>query len=331
MWEPVSPARFLPARFRIALTPRAAAHTPRVTHMETPPTVPFLDVPTLLERSQPRPRGPWLWYGMGLFLMLVLLGRLGAGASPVMARLIEAGSLLLMLGLMTGMGVLAWVGLSRLRTEQHQLVAVEELTQLRRWQEAATVLDGLLSRPMRAPQSRIRALVYLASVLARYHRFADAITVQDYVLEHADLDPGTTYGLHLGRAMSMLREDHLLDADRAIAGLRRQRATAGHQESGGLALVELYRDVKTGHAEEAIEIFESRRVAMRDQLGHRLADACALAARAYDMVGRAAEAGQAWLDATALAPVAELTRRYPEVGPVVAKYPATPVPAEVAA
>ena len=127
----------------------------------------------------------------------------------------------------------------------------------------------------------------------------------------------------------MLREDHLFDADRALAELRRTVASAG-VESAGLALVEIYRDVKTGHPDEAVQIFEQRLPVMRDQLGHRVADAYALAARAYDLLGREAEARDAYEKATLLAPPPELSRRYPEVQKLEGRYDPAIAPPEAA-
>jgi hypothetical protein len=171
---------------------------------------------------------------------------------------------------------------------------------------------------------RCQALVYLASVLARYHRFDDAIAVQDHLLDNELIDAPLAFALRVGRAMAMLREDHLFDADRAISELRRLEGTG---ESAGLALVEIYRDVKTGHPDEAIDLFETKLPAMRDQLGHRVADAYALAARAYDLRSRDADARDAWAKATLLAPPGELVRRYPEVTVIAEKFPASPAPA----
>ena len=58
----------------------------------------------------------------------------------------------------------------------------------------------------------------------RHHRFEETIAVQNYLLENQMLDEANGYGLRLGRAMAMLREDHLVDADRAmgIFGVQRQ-------------------------------------------------------------------------------------------------------------
>ena len=134
--------------------------------------------------------------------------------------------------------------------------------------------------------------------------------VQEHLLETVEVDAGVAYALKLGRAMAMLHEDRLIDVDRALSELRK---LAGGNKSAGLVLIEIYRDVKTGHADEAIELFTKHRVTLRDQLGHRVADAWALLAKAYDMLERRDEARAAYENATLLAPAAELERRYPEV------------------
>jgi tetratricopeptide (TPR) repeat protein len=201
--------------------------------------------------------------------------------------------------------------------------AAGELVQLRRWPQAGLVLEQILSHASPSHALRGQALVYLASVLARYHRFDDAIAVHDHLLEHVPLDRGIAFGVRVARAMAMLREDHLVDADRAISEMRRLDRD---DESAGLTLVEIYRDVKTGHPDEAIDLFQTRLPMLRDQLGHRVADAYALASRAYDVRGRDAEARDAWAKATVLMPPAELVRRYVEVTPVAEKYLASAAP-----
>jgi tetratricopeptide (TPR) repeat protein len=283
----------------------------------------FLDVPALLELSQPRARHGWFRYAIGIFLLLVLGSAYARSKVPQGAdALIELLSAFVMLGLIGVMIGYTMTAVRGQRAEQGRLEAIEELVQLRRWPEAAAMLDQLLSTPTRSPQARVQALIYLTSVLARYHRFADAILVQNHLLEHVLMDEGTSHALRLGRAMAMLREDHLFDADRAISELR--RTPGAREESAGLALVEIYRDVKTGHPEEAIEIFNERLPVLRQQLGNRVADAYALAAKAYDLLSRETEAAKAFDNATLLSPVDELSRRYPEFATIAQKYtPAT--------
>lgn len=287
----------------------------------------FLDVAALLERSTPRPRAPWLGYAAGAVVAVLVIGTLQMQASGMpggqnLARLMSA---VVLVGLVCAFAAYAVTSVRRHRAAQAMVDAAGEMVQLRRWPQAAIVLEQILSEPARSHAMRSRSLVYLGSVLARYHRFDDAIAVQNHLIEHDLLDPGTAFGVRVARVMAMLREDHLFDADRAISELRRLEGTG---ESGGLALVEMYRDVRTGHPAEAIDVFQTKLPTLRDQLGHRVADAYALVARAYQVSGRDEEAADAWAKATALAPPIELVRRYPEVQEVASTYPGTVAPGE---
>lgn len=295
--------------------------------MSEPPSNPFLNPRLLLETSVPQQRVAWLWYGTAAFALVVMLSTIVRTHVAHGDQLVQAFSAIAMLGLIAAMIFLTGMAARTVQREQTQLEAIEELVQLRRWPEAAATLEELLSRPTRTPQARFQGLVYLAAVLARYHRFADAIFVYDYLLSLPGVEGEAAYGLKLGRTMSLLREDRLFDADRAIIELRR---LGGRQDSAGLALIEIYRDVKTGHPAEAVELFDKSLPMMRKQLGMRIADIHALAARAYDLLSREAEARAHWELATLLTPPAELVRRYPEVDATARKYPARPTPPEVA-
>lgn len=285
----------------------------------------FLDVPTLLEHSVPKPRPAWVWYGMIAFAVVVLTATGAAGQNPQLKLVVRFFGGLAMLGLVVAMAWFTSHVVKQQRKEQQRVEAIEELVQLRRWDQAAAMLDAMLAKPALTMGARLQALVYLASVLARYHRFGDAIAVQNYLLEHAEFDAGTAHGLKLMRTMAMLHEDQLVDADRALGDLRRELP-----DSAGLALIEIYRDVKTGHPAEAIEIFHAKAPALRAQLGHRIADAYALVARAHDLLDQNAEAAVAFERATLLSPVEELCRRYPEVAAIREKYPAAVAPSEAA-
>lgn len=285
----------------------------------------FADVHALIELSQPRQRLPWFWYVLGTVLLITLIGAYFAGDDPSVQMTVQFATSSLMILLVGGMAMLSWHFAKKHRIEQRKLEAAEEFIQLRRWPDAAAVLHELLSQPMRTQPTRIQALIFLTTVLARYHRFDDAIVVHDYLLENVQMDPVSEHGLRLARTMAMLREDHLFDADRAINDLRR---IDRDRESGGLALVEMYRDVKTGHPEEAVAVFQQRREAMCRQLGHRFGDAYVLLATAYDLLGRPDDARVAYEQATVLCPPVELHRRYPETQPLSEKYQPYPAPAE---
>lgn len=294
---------------------------------DSSPESDFLNVPALLAHSQPRPRPSWIIYALAATIGLVLLNAVSDRAPERYQHMVDIGTSILTIVLIGGGAFLGWRMAQRARTAQRDLEAVEEMIQLRRWADAAQALDNMLSRPTRSPQFRIQGLIFLAAVLARYHRYTDAANVYDYILSTTRMDDESAHGLKLGRAMALLHDERLFDVDHAIIDLR--RGPRGPQ-SGGLALVEIYRDVKTGHAEEAIAIFNERLLQMRNDLGLRLGDAYALAARAFDLLGRPDEAQRAWESATLLASEAELSRRYPEVAPLVGKYAATPRPAEAA-
>ncbi len=264
-------------------------------------------------------------YGLiGMVMAMMMTGLLLAGGDAAQSglRLLSAG---ILIGVVVGLGAMLVSTVKKLRAEQAMVEAAGELVQLRRWPQAGLVLEQILSSPSPTHGLRSQALVYLAAVLSRYHRFDDAIAVHNHLLEHDLLDPGTAFGVRLSRTMAMLREDHLFDADRAISELRRLERD---ETSAGLALIEIYRDVKTGHPDEAIELFESSLPTLRDQLGHRVADVYALAARAYDLRERKSEAQDAWMKATLLAPPGELLRRYPEIQAVADNYRSSPAPAD---
>lgn len=291
----------------------------------TPGWPAFLEPGDLIERSQPTAQNEWFWAVGGTLMVLVLVASWAGSQTPELRPAVNALTGMMLIGAAFGMGLYTWRVAQSRNEEMRRLEYVEELIQLRRWPEAAVVLQRMLSEPMRTPQARIQALVYLASVLGRYQRYQDAVTVQEYLLAHVAMDDSASHALRCARAMGMLHEDRLVDADRAINELRRSGAGAS---SAGLALVELYRDVKTGHPAEAIQTFRDRLPQMRKQLGHRVAEAWALAARAYDMVGQTQLAAEAYASASVLAPIADISRRYAEVAALTGRYPATNAPAE---
>ncbi len=287
----------------------------------------FLDVSTLLESSRPVRRLNWFWIVIGVFVAMTLVGNLTQSKNPADNQAIEVVTGLMMIGTAAAAVTASVLTIRRLRAQQQIVDAIDEMLQLRRWEPAGLLLNKLLASPLRSGRLWTTALVQLSTLLFRHHRFEDAISVQDFIIDNELLDDHGDYVVRLGRAMAMLREDSLVDADRAISDLRRRGPSEG---TAGLALVEMYRDVKTGHPDEAIELFASHLSQMQQQLGHRVADAHVLAARAYDLQGRSAEAAAAYQRATLLAPPAELGRRYPEVMKLADKYPAAIAPREAA-
>jgi tetratricopeptide (TPR) repeat protein len=287
---------------------------------------PFLDVSSLLESSRPLQRFNWISYAAGTFLIVTVISLFqGSQASPFFKTLQTTMSLLVFPTLVAA-AVMSISNVRRFRSQQRTLEAIEEMMLLRRWEPAGMLLDRFLAMPARTAGLWAQALVDLASLLSRHHRFEDAIAVQTFVIDNELLDDQSDFFVRLSRAMAMLREDHLVDADRALSDLRRRDAD---KQSGGLALVEIFRDVKTGHPDEAIALFAKHLPKMQQQLGHRVADAHALVAKAYDLLGQEAEARAAYERATLLAPPSEMQRRYPELIKLAEKYPAAVAPPEI--
>jgi tetratricopeptide (TPR) repeat protein len=287
----------------------------------------FLDVPVLLETSRPVRRVNWFSGAMFILALPIIFNLFVKPENDSEATLLHVMIGFMMLVTVVGSVIWSVISVRRLRAQQQTVDAIEEMMQLRRWEPAGILLDRFLSSPVRTPHLWAAALVRLAELLGRHHRFEDAILVQNFIIDNELLDDQSDYFMRLGRAMAMLREDHLVDADRAIGDLRRRGPEGG---SGALALVEMFRDVKTGHPDEAIEIFGKFLPSMRQQLGHRVADAHALVARAYDLLGDESQAKAAYERATLLQPVAELQRRYPEVLKLAEKFQPAVAPKEAA-
>src|SRR5439155_1938005 len=187
----------------------------------TPDDAPFIAVQTLIERSQPQPRVAWFWYALGVFLLLVMGSAYLTSRSPNWAVAVDLLSKLVMVGLMVGLALMTSLTVRRQRDEARRVETLEEMVQLRRWPEAAVTARQMLMQPTRTPAARIQTLIYLSSILSRYHRFEEAIAVHNHLLETVQFDESTAHGIRLARAMAMLREDHLVDADGAISELRR--------------------------------------------------------------------------------------------------------------
>src|SRR5215213_6030746 len=91
----------------------------------------FLDVPTLLEASEPSARVGLFWYALGGFLVVVLGATLVSQGSETGRKLVDALSAVLMVAVIAGMAVFTALTVRRHRGEQQELEAAAELVQLR--------------------------------------------------------------------------------------------------------------------------------------------------------------------------------------------------------
>jgi len=330
-----------------------------------PPPPPALDVGALLEQSRPSAGSRRIGLLVPVAWMCVFAAaavRLPAGEQTLIS--------LLAIGVTVAISFVVRAAAGGAARERQTLSQFEDNLALKQIAAALGGLIAMLSRPMRTAEGRLRALILLATALARSDRQDEALQLYDELLDREHLGGPGADVVRVARAMAMLRADRLFDADRAITDLRQRlkrpadlpppqpkppadfenedeaaepapepamvpladlEPAAGLTEHGtrlyaGVRLVELYRDVKTGHPDDALASFEVERDALRRGLGHRYAEALALIAAAHDRLGHADEAARAFSDATALAPVVDLIRKYPELAALPSKYAVTPPP-----
>ncbi|HEX8339859.1 MAG TPA: hypothetical protein VF624_03025 [Tepidisphaeraceae bacterium] len=328
---PVNPPDVPPALPPTVLPPAEPAHA---EHDDA-------DLAALIELSRPRP----VFRHIGTVVTLAWMTIFVAYFLP--AQSVARGGVMALAFIVGAGGVFTLWALARaFRVEQLELDGIEDALALKQYPQAGARLEALLGRPMRSAQGRLRAMILLATLLTRGRRFEAALQMYTHLLEVERVaGPGGAV-VRLGRVMAMLQSDHLYDADRAINDLRRlidrggldaemlaadAPPTAGGPDPlpvAGLRLIEMYRDIKTGHFREAIDVFEASRAILRRGLAHRCAEALALVAVAHDLLDEPLLAAQRFAEATLLQPVGELIWRYPEVDRVARKYPIVRPPGE---
>ena len=283
--------------------------------------MPLADVAALLAGSRPQPMLRQVGRGLLVVWVAALLG-------PVLGLSAAALETAALLATVAAVILLSVRGMA-LNRETATLDDLEALLALRRVDEAVPGLQDVMGRPMHGPENRLRAMLLLGTTLARLNRADDALRVYGELLETEGLAGPAGLMVKIARTATMLRADHLYDADRALSDLRR---TVGRDDNAdpvavaGVRLVELFRDVKTGHLAEAVELFDAHLPLLRTGLGHRVAEAHALVAIALHRLNRGAAAAARFADATALAPLSDLVRRYPELWPLCSVYAATAAP-----
>jgi hypothetical protein len=278
--------------------------------------------------SRPRPRFPLL--PMAVIASTAMIGGLIlAEARDDSTRLIQWGLVILILGGVLGMAV--WWGsaiAAALQKEDREVTRLEEAIRLKHFEAASWLLAILLSKPMLSPIHRLRALLGYVAMLVRAGRFEDVSLATQIMLSEGVTEPMVA-PLRAANAFALLRDDRLVDAHRAIGDVRKLGRDGA---AGGLyALLEMYRDVRTGHTAEVIEIHTSRRSEIASALGTRVADADALVAWAHLRLGDIASAERMWRRATLLAQPADLVERYPELKEAASILIPEPVPPEAVA
>ncbi|MFN4243852.1 MAG: hypothetical protein ACK4PI_11525 [Tepidisphaerales bacterium] len=292
-------------------------------------TVATLPVDVAFSRSRVRPPFP--------VFAVVLLISATAAAGLLLAPVAEGPGRAVqrLVAVLVPMGALAWgwfwsaQRLAELKREERELRWAMEAELYRRFGTVAAIINKLLSSPMLSPMHRAIALrMYIGGLVDR-RRYAEALDAAERLLAEGvpeELVPE----LQAIRVEALLREDRLLDADRALAELRQDPAKLGDVTRGLTAVLSMVRDVMTGHPDEALETYARHRTGVMLELGSMVSRADAAAAAAAHQRGLPELAAACWRRATCLESPAELVRELPCLSDVARTYPAAEVPPEFA-
>ncbi len=221
-------------------------------------------------------------------------------------------------------GLVVWLhGQKRKMFEaQRGVRGVLELTALRRPRDAESVAWHLLPDLQRWPDMHVQGVLLLGANLMALRAWEPAIEAQDYLLDHIPEDHPTAHLLRAQRAMALLHEDRLVDADTEIRALR--RAPLDDPTAAALAaLAELYQQMKTNHHADALaqaEHEDPRRTLA--PLGGEAAHGYALIALAAHRSDRPTEAGNWWRAATLLIDPDRLIADMPDLAALRDLHPA---------
>lgn len=277
--------------------------------------------------SAPRPRFP--------LVPMLMVGAIAVGGGLLLSNPPDDTARMAQL-LFSTMIVVGAVGVAtvwgaymarRLRDEDAAVGRAEAAIMLRRHDAATWELAALVGAPMLSPLARARALAAYVTMLARTGRHDEAVRATDALLAEGVPD-AMVPALRAVRTIALLRDDRLIDADRAINDLRKLGRDG--QPGAFLALVEAYRDVRTGHGDDVLSHHTRRRALVRDALGTRVADLDALAAWAALRHGDEPGAAALWRRATVVRPAPELIWLYPELAEVAARLAPPNSPQELA-
>ena len=278
-------------------------HGPWPVYMNSRVNIAQMSVEALLEASRPR-RAPSLLLPMmvGAVVIAAVIS-LPSGSGWLQPLVPFAFGAMIALSIWNATRVAR-----RQRNEQELLRRADEGLRLGRWDDATAAMTEVLNTPSPRPHVKIQALIYVTAAWARVGKFGDVIKLCDYLLDQAIFPPGMANSLKCMRAYAMLRDERLSDSYQAISMLRREFPGG----SAMMSVLELYRLVKTGHHEDAVQFFDARKRQLAEQLGHRSSDGWALAASSLLLLGRREESMIYARRACTLGEPSEIIRRFPE-------------------
>src|SRR3954469_3824276 len=135
-------------------TPDPSSDLPPAPSFAPPP---FLPVQELLELSRPEPRVAWVGWGAGLLLGIVIGSALLTSHFEALRTPVRAISVVAMFAVVALLMSATVATVRRHQEAQRAVDAAGEMVQLRRWAEAAMLLQQILSRPARTANQRTQA------------------------------------------------------------------------------------------------------------------------------------------------------------------------------
>lgn len=280
----------------------------------------FEVVDDLLQKS--RPRSYSLARTMALLLAGAVLGALVARPSWLGQNLLLH---LVVPQILLGAAV-AWVW-TRARRQQRVMASLEdawEAVQFRNWDRAESLLLYVLRRPLPSSPIRVRSFLALAGVADGRRQYDILQHVLLRLLQEYEVDRGLNCFIRIALAGVMLHTDQLTDAIHLIEKLNRE--TLPQPLRARVELLNLFRSVRMGQVDDALQAADQRRDLFRRYLGTKAGYGYGLLAAAFDRAGNTEQAACFWRDATLLMPPDEMVERFTEMRAVAAKYPPTSWP-----
>lgn len=222
------------------------------------------------------------------------------------------------------LALVSWRYGRRLRDFRETLSAAWDHAQLEQWGDAAARINGLLTRPIRAPSDRAQVFLIWAAVAEHQGRYECAGVIYDALVEQRIGDPLQLHQANLLRVSTRLRTGELTDAVDLLS--RIERLPMPDSFRAACDLTRLFQQVLMGHLDDAVRDLEQRRAHFREHLSTRAAYAYGLFAAALHGLGRAADAARLWLDATTLVRPPRLVREFDLLSPVAGAYPSAEFP-----
>ncbi len=179
---------------------------------------------------------------------------------------------------------------------------------LEKWETAATLLQGLLAKPVASFALRAQGLLGLAAVADHNHNHIASELIYEHLMGDQSAPPTQVHIAAVGLAATKLRNENLTEAVQIIDRLARQDLPLAWQAH--VELVRLYREVVMGQFDDVVDSLERRQTLFRTHLSVRAGYGYGLLAFGCDQRDLPGEAAKLWSEATLLIAPEKLIDRF---------------------